>query len=180
MGRGSSRDRVLAAANHVIERDGIGSLTLESVASEAGLTKGGLQYHFPSKTDLMHAVEREIWRRTEEAALRCLPVPLDEATPDQRLGAIIRSQAQEDIPRAELHVVLNSSTGGQVDEQREEFIARWTGEDVRPLSAPQWVALLASEGLWLRDALGDEIPPHLREEIVQTLLTLAGAEPRPS
>ena len=42
-----TRARIRVAAAKVIERDGAGHLTLEKVAAEADLSKGGLLYHYP-------------------------------------------------------------------------------------------------------------------------------------
>jgi AcrR family transcriptional regulator len=58
-------DRVLDAAEGVVVRQGIGNLTLEAVAAEAGISKGGLLYHFPTKDRLIEALVRrsaESWR----------------------------------------------------------------------------------------------------------------------
>jgi AcrR family transcriptional regulator len=49
----SSRFDILAAAVQVIVRDGIQSLTIDAVAAEANLSKGGVLYHFPSKDALV-------------------------------------------------------------------------------------------------------------------------------
>src|SRR5687767_12534291 len=50
------RDKLLCAAEKVIARDGVKNLTLEGVAREAGVSKGGLLYHFPSKKELIIAI----------------------------------------------------------------------------------------------------------------------------
>ncbi len=46
-------DRLLDAAEQIVARDGVGNLTLEAVAREAGVSKGGLLYHFRSKSALV-------------------------------------------------------------------------------------------------------------------------------
>ena len=51
-----TRARIRVAAAKVIERDGAGHLTLEKVAAEAGLSKGGLLYHYPSKDALLQGL----------------------------------------------------------------------------------------------------------------------------
>jgi len=57
--RTNSRERILAAAADVARVSGPGSVSLEAVASRAGVSKGGLLYNFPSKAKLMQAlVER--------------------------------------------------------------------------------------------------------------------------
>jgi len=48
-----SRGKLLTAAENVILAKGISSLTLEAVAAEAGISKGGLLYHFASKEALI-------------------------------------------------------------------------------------------------------------------------------
>ena len=51
-----TRARIRVAAAKVIERDGAGRLTLEKVAAEAGVSKGGLLYHYPSKDALLQGL----------------------------------------------------------------------------------------------------------------------------
>jgi len=54
-----TRERLLDAAAKVVHRDGAQALTLDAVAQEAEVSKGGLLYHFKSKNDLVNAmVER--------------------------------------------------------------------------------------------------------------------------
>lgn len=78
-------DRLLDAAEAVVIRQGIANLTLEAVANEAGVSKGGLLHHFPSKDRLVEAlVQRsaECWRSCYTSAY--------EATPEGR-GRMVRA-----------------------------------------------------------------------------------------
>lgn len=51
--------RILRAAEDLVIRDGVARLTLEGAAQEAGVSKGGVLYHFPSRPALVAAmVER--------------------------------------------------------------------------------------------------------------------------
>ncbi len=57
----NTRALLLDAAETVVIRDGVKSLTLDAVVAESGISKGGLLYHFPSKEDLAAAmIERSI------------------------------------------------------------------------------------------------------------------------
>ncbi len=47
-----ARDRILVALRDLLTRGGSTAVTLESVAAAAGVSKGGLLYHFPSKSAL--------------------------------------------------------------------------------------------------------------------------------
>lgn len=56
-----TRSQILDAAQTVVMRDGVRNLTLDAVAAHAGISKGGLLYHFRSKEDLAAAmIERSI------------------------------------------------------------------------------------------------------------------------
>ncbi|ACV63561.1 transcriptional regulator, TetR family [Desulfofarcimen acetoxidans DSM 771] len=48
-----TKQRILRAAARIINTTGVLSLTLETVAKEAKISKGGLLYHFPNKDALM-------------------------------------------------------------------------------------------------------------------------------
>ena len=54
--RTNSRERILAAAADVAREAGPGNLSLEAVASRAGVSKGGLLYNFPTKAKLLQAL----------------------------------------------------------------------------------------------------------------------------
>ena len=54
-------ERLLDAAERLVADRGAAHLTLEAVAAEAGVSKGGLLYHFPSKLALLQGmVKRHI------------------------------------------------------------------------------------------------------------------------
>lgn len=56
-----TRGRLLRAAVDVMQRSGPTSLTLDQVARQAGVSKGGLLHHFPSKEALLEAVVRHLF-----------------------------------------------------------------------------------------------------------------------
>ncbi|MEM9273370.1 MAG: TetR/AcrR family transcriptional regulator [Cyanobacteria bacterium P01_F01_bin.143] len=60
-------EQLLEAAEAVIIRQGIGNLTIAAVATEAGMSKGGLLHHFPTKDKLIEALvarSAEQWRNS--------------------------------------------------------------------------------------------------------------------
>lgn len=54
--KSNSRDNILDAAQRVAEREGAGNLTLDKVAGECGLSKGGLLYNYPNKEALLKSM----------------------------------------------------------------------------------------------------------------------------
>ncbi len=53
MSRNSKKALVLSAAAKVVSERGVFNLTLDAVAKEAGISKGGLLYHYASKEKLV-------------------------------------------------------------------------------------------------------------------------------
>jgi AcrR family transcriptional regulator len=58
--RPDARTRVLDAAEAIIRARGVHALTLEGAARQAGVSKGGLLYHFASKEALLVALMRRL------------------------------------------------------------------------------------------------------------------------
>lgn len=61
----TAREKILEAAYRVVQQHGAAHLTLENVAWEAGVSKGGLLYHFRSKDDLIRGMVEEHVRQEE-------------------------------------------------------------------------------------------------------------------
>ncbi len=69
--RSKTKQRILEAAADISRESGPGNLSLDAVAAKAGVSKGGLLYHFPSKTALFRAVvESFVLSFEDELALR--------------------------------------------------------------------------------------------------------------
>ncbi|GAA3189619.1 hypothetical protein GCM10020255_087930 [Rhodococcus baikonurensis] len=61
-----TRDRILDALEKLLLVSGVAQVTLEGVAAEAGVSKGGLLYHFPSKEALLAAMVRRLGERSDQ------------------------------------------------------------------------------------------------------------------
>lgn len=67
---------LLDAAEAVVAREGITRLTLDAVAAEVGMSKGGVLHHFPTKDRLVEAMvvrSAESWRATFTRAYDLMP-----------------------------------------------------------------------------------------------------------
>jgi AcrR family transcriptional regulator len=49
----NKKKNILIAASEIVQEEGVVKLTLEAVAQRAGVSKGGLLYHYPSKEALI-------------------------------------------------------------------------------------------------------------------------------
>ncbi|MCD0448279.1 TetR/AcrR family transcriptional regulator [Actinocorallia sp. API 0066] len=145
------REALLDAAESVLQEHGSQALTLTAVAERAGVSKGGLLYHFPTKDALVtaliarviaefdeliaeHADEGSYTRGFVEATFAILAAPSGERT--TRRWAAITAAATTPELRAPLH----------------EAMRRWHRRDTAvehehdPVTAA--VVRLAAEGLW--------------------------------
>ena len=61
-----TREKLIEAVHHVVRSQGPANLTLENVAQAAGLSKGGLLYHFPSKDELIRGIVEEYVRKEKD------------------------------------------------------------------------------------------------------------------
>src|SRR3954471_23121847 len=164
MPRARTRDNLLDAAAKVVHRDGAQALTLDAVAAEAEVSKGGLLYHFKSKNDLVQAmVERWMAEFEREIA---------DADPSFTRGYVKASAPVGSelgmlaalIADPSLLVAVRRQYGIWKDGVERE------GRD--PVDAT--VARLAADGLWLAELLGMAPPTGaLREQVLARLATLA-------
>ncbi|MCR8842661.1 TetR/AcrR family transcriptional regulator [Paenibacillus sp. SC116] len=64
-----NKSDLLAAALRIIYKEGINKFTLDAVALEAGVSKGGLIHHFKNKEELIRALNEQSLMRFKEQLL---------------------------------------------------------------------------------------------------------------
>jgi AcrR family transcriptional regulator len=166
-----TRRRLLDAATAVVRREGARALTLEAVAAEAGVSKGGLLYHFKTKRELLDAM-LDGWLEEFGAEI--------EAKSDGGFAAgYVRASDMSGWAAAEratefgllAAMVDEPATLERVRERYAEWQARIATSD-DPARAT--LARMAADGLWLADLLGLAPPSGaLREQVIERMLALA-------
>lgn len=96
MGRHKTIDRglLLDAAEAVVLRAGAGSLTFDAVASEAGVSKGGVLYAFATKDELIDAMLHRVMANYDNYVEDFLAHKGD--TPKNRIHACIEANRNQD------------------------------------------------------------------------------------
>lgn len=164
MARGDTRAKLLDAAGAVIRRDGPQALTLDAVAAQAGVSKGGLLYHFRSKRELLDGLvgrwmddfQRDIDAESGNFARRY--VAANDGAHAEEVGMLAALVADPQVLAA-------------VRDRHETWQDRVASEGGDPVDAT--VARLAADGLWLADLLGTAPPRgELRERVLARLLEL--------
>lgn len=154
-----ARERILAAAESIIIKKGVQSLTFDEVADQTGLSKGGILHHFSSKDALIRTMVEQFVERFE-TGLADLEKQ-DDASGGSYTRAYIRATLGE-----------TSSTGVQYDrlgaaitaalhsfpellmivrEQNNRCQAGVENDGLDPIVAT--IIRLATEGLWLAEVL---------------------------
>lgn len=147
--RGETRDLILAAAQHILARDGYGGLTARAIAAEAGTNVASLNYHFGSKRkflpELYAALERD--KLARQRAMY--------ADPDAPLSAKWRQAVayyRQDLADGYVRII------------HEQYALGYTDSEIGALAQGKmntWRSLLAEAARRYLPALGVTMPPEI-------------------
>jgi AcrR family transcriptional regulator len=175
------RDRLLNAAEAVVARDGVSNLTLETVAREAGVSKGGLLYHFPSKSALISAIVERLGERCQRDQARVLAGDTGKPGAFARAYLAIRSEPVDPQTRP-MHIALLAAAGTdpQYLEPFRRRLVEWQqrleADGIDPVTAT--VVRLAIDGLGLMSLLGLPGPEgELRQKVIERLREMTEIKP---
>jgi AcrR family transcriptional regulator len=184
MGRHSdnARERIIDAAEQVVIRRGASHLTFDAVASEAGVSRGGLLYHFPDKEALLRGMLDRLLERAKERRAK-KRAGLAEG-PEREIVAHVLSFLEEDDKTKRAHAAALFATGAHdpgllapIKEEYRKFMDDLTGDGLRFERAA--VIALATDGLRLLELLS--VSPFNKEErrrIVKEMISLAKEDER--
>jgi AcrR family transcriptional regulator len=171
--RPSRRTALLDAAIAVIRRDGAAALTLDAVAAEAGVSKGGVLYHFGSKRALIDGLLGR-WLDDFEARLGA----------EDLLAGYVRAcdlgAAGPAVSASEFGLLAAMVAEPQVLEVARERYGEWTRRILAGAADPvdAWMVRLAADGLWYSDLLGIAAPQGAdRRRLIARLVALARTAP---
>ena len=175
-----TREAILEAANRIVVRDGASKLTLDAVAKEAGISKGGLLYHFGSRNALiMGMIEADV------ARVQARLDHLTDGTPGSWTRAYVEDTINVVMP-ADLE--LNTSFIAALAENPEliepfrtashQWQHRAENDGIDPVTAT--IIRLAVDGLYFAEMFDLGAPnTELRERMLQRLLEMTQPPPNP-
>lgn len=162
--RPSARESMLDAAEAHLGADG--TLTLDSAARAAGVTKPGLMYHFATKEELLGAILERISARYEQEMLTELTARRPEGAGADELAelpvaerhlAYLDWACRAELSAADLVIFADPHLRVALTERWQEQLDRWLGLPART-SAARRARLLAvrlmADGLWFDRAAG--------------------------
>jgi AcrR family transcriptional regulator len=170
-----TRELIISAAASVVLKQGASRMTLEAVAKEAGVSKGGLLYHFPSKNALIEGMIEHMVQGLTERIGKAYEQDDFGTNQGRWLRALTRANFQsEDL---ELSAGLTAAVLLQPDlleanrrayESRQALIEQ-DGVDI------VWANIirLVGDGIWFAELLGFAPPKEpLKTQIMERLLSL--------
>ncbi len=171
-----ARERILDAASELVARSGGANLTLDQVAQIAGVSKGGLLYHFPTKEALLLAMGKRFLCSFETGRREARERLPDEPAADLKacvLGTLCRSESRSAQGAAILAAAANDpALVAMFRECLADVTAElsgWQGSFERKA-----IVSLAIDGLMLREALRiSPFTPEQRDGVIHALLQLA-------
>ncbi|GAB3802503.1 TetR/AcrR family transcriptional regulator [Humibacter antri] len=173
--RESSRERILDAFEELLTEDGERIATLDAVAAKAGVSKGGLLYHFASKDALVQGLLERL------SALVADDVQSIRTAPEGAIEYLLRTSVASDSPLERTIMACLALAQGANEEVRAalrqmqdawfDVVAEAVGDPVRAR-----VISLVSDGLYFNSVLrqGDEaIDQQELDEVVAFVARMA-------
>lgn len=179
--RASRKASLLEAATRVVQRDGVGALTLDAVARECGVSKGGVLYHFPTKEALVLGMVNTMVDDFENDVDTATEVERSagaEVSHGRWLRGYMRASLQEEAVSPQVLAALMAGVAINprlLDPLRSHFV-EWQQQAAADGLDATWATIirLAIDGLWFAD-LFDLAPPRgaLRKHLIDTLLSMS-------
>ncbi len=160
----NTKKGILEAASRVIQQSGVSRMTLEEVAAEAKVSKGGLLYHFPSKNALIRGL-------VDDLIAQC-DLFFDSHKHDSSPGGFTRAYLQSSLfldASSAVGVVSAIANDPSLLEPLHKAYARWQArldnDGIDPVVAT--MVRLIADGLWFSSLIGT---PSLDQSIVKRLI----------
>ena len=166
----NSRAKIIDGALALL-REG-GTVSLESAAQRAELTKPGLMHHFRTKQALMIALVDHVVDRWERELDERLPRPVADASPRERMQAYLDWSLSGEFDIADLVMLADPRLREELTHRWEQRMAPWIGPSAdQPAAARATLTAvrLLADGGWLADASGVFPIPHDERAHVRAL-----------
>ncbi len=175
----TSKDRILDAAERVVLRDGAAHLTLDAVAHEAALSKGGLLYNFRTKEELIQAMVERLSNRFQADVVG--KAEMDSAGPGRHTRAYVDAcfPAPTALSGPSDHVAVALLAAVATNPLLLEPLRREAKnthslllqDGIDPVLAT--IVRLATDGMWMADLFGvNTLDQQTRNQVIDRLHAL--------
>jgi AcrR family transcriptional regulator len=173
--RASSYELIVDAAEDVVAEAGASHMTLEAVAGRAGMSKGGLLHHFPTKEALLEAMIGRLIEKREESRKKLLNDLPDSPTRELKayiMAGLVRDRKTERVGAPILAVLAHDPKLAEpIREVIKERYAEFVSKGVKFERAI--VFALAADGLLFHEIVATSpFTVEQRRRVVEELLKI--------
>lgn len=172
-----TRENILNAAAQVILQQGMSAFTIEAIAQQAGVTKGGVLHHFPSKEALIQGLIEQVIAAFNARLMQEL-----EAEPADSNGRWLRAYirtifladyaAHSLIPTLAAALSADEATRERIRQGFHASQQAALADGIDPVQAT--IIRLAVDGLVFSRALGVDVLDHtMSSAVYEKLLQLS-------
>lgn len=159
---------ILEAANRVVIEQGVDHMTLEMVAKEAGISKGGLLYHFPNKEALIIGMINDYLERFTRDFYATAENDKEISGRWARAYLTTTFADNQRIPRMSSGLLAAIATNPSLLSPLQARFQEWVGlldqDGIDPTLAT--IVRLVADGLWMVELFGLAAPDSLMKERV--------------
>ena len=175
----NTKKNLLIAAAEIVKEEGVVKLTLEAVAQRAGVSKGGLLYHYPSKEALIKGMVED-WKNNYFESIIALAKD-DTKEP----GKWSRAYVQSTYSNLENDKLLSSAIMAAMfinpellDEYRQQYdrlLTKLENDGIDPIKTT--IARLSIDGLWFSEIFGMQpLNKELQTNVFNQLINMIEEE----
>ncbi|ASB89027.1 TetR/AcrR family transcriptional regulator [Bacillus sonorensis] len=175
----AKRQLILNTAKHIILDHDFNALTLDAVAKQAGISKGGLLYHFPNKEALIKGLALFVFEEmnaTFEKNAEADPIEAGKWT-----RALIEAARLDLEHHAELNVgvfaasLLDPDASVHISHSYQAILSKLDDDGIDPVTAT--IIRLAIDGLYYAQMLNvAPVEKEMRQEVIRRLLAMTKKE----
>lgn len=171
----SKRKTIIIAASTVVKNNGVEKLTLDAVAKEAGVSKGGLLHHFPNKealiTGMVEELTNDFFTTLQDRAM--------SATVEKGKWsrAFTEVMSEDSMEGGEISTALTAAlfTNPDILQKFQNQYAMWQqnieNDGIDPVVST--IVRLAADGLWYSEMFGlGVLDDELRAKVIRKLINM--------
>jgi AcrR family transcriptional regulator len=171
-----TREKLIHAAAQLVISNGINRVTLEQVALEAGLSKGGLLHHFPTKQALLSGLMAQVGKVFKGRLEKYMGLE-SSYQPGRLARAYIRASFEYEPDELQLTNAIAkvvSEFPELLAELQAEFAQLDQEMQLDGLPAARAIVIrLACDGLWFSELIGmTSLQEPLRSQMLEELIAL--------
>lgn len=163
----STRDKIIDAAMSIVREQGVAKLTLDEAAKCAGLSKGGVLYHFKTKDALIRGVVELLINQCD--SIQQSYYDREPEGPYRWVRAVVRTGFDPNGPASDklasallASIAVNPELVAPLQAQYDKWIARIATDSPDPLRAG--LICMAMDGHYFEKILGLDLCDETKRE----------------